>query len=73
MSFYAMAFMGTVPFGSLFAGFLAGRIGAPNTVLMGGVACMIGGCLFGLVLPSLRVHVRPIYMERGIMEATEEA
>jgi MFS family permease len=31
MAFYAMAFMGMVPFGSLLAGSLAGLIGAPNT------------------------------------------
>src|SRR5205807_10449772 len=32
MSFYSMAFMGMAPFGSLLAGFLAQKIGAPYTL-----------------------------------------
>jgi MFS family permease len=69
MSFYTMAFMGTAPFGSLLAGFLAGRIGAADTVLYGGIACIIGGALFARVLPLLRVQVRPIYIQQGILQA----
>jgi MFS family permease len=72
MSFYTMAFMGTAPFGSLLAGFLAGRIGAANTILLGGLACMAGGLGFARALPALRVHVRPIYIERGILQAANE-
>ncbi len=34
MSFYAMAFMGMMPFGSLLAGAVASRIGAPWTVVV---------------------------------------
>ena len=33
MSFYTMAFLGTAPFGSLLAGAISTRIGAPQTVL----------------------------------------
>ena len=33
MSFYMMAFLGTAPFGSLIAGWLSSRIGAPHTLL----------------------------------------
>ncbi|HET6347170.1 MAG TPA: MFS transporter, partial [Myxococcota bacterium] len=40
MSFYTMAFMGTAPFGSLLAGSLAAHIGAPYTLLLGGVGCI---------------------------------
>lgn len=47
MSFYTMAFMGIAPFGSLLAGTLANKIGAPNTLLMGGFCCIIGACIFG--------------------------
>jgi MFS family permease len=42
MSFYTMAFMGTTPFGSLLAGVSANRIGAPLTLALGGVGCLIG-------------------------------
>ena len=46
MAFYAMAFMGMAPFGSLAAGGLAGLIGAPHTLLLGGMLCIFGACLF---------------------------
>ena len=67
MSFYTMAFMGMVPFGSLLAGSLAHRIGAPNTVMMGGIACILGAGLFAKKLPTLRKITRPIYVEKGII------
>jgi MFS family permease len=67
MSFYTMAFMGMVPFGSLLAGTLANNIGAPNTVMIGGVACILGSVLFAKKLPSLRRIARPIYVEKGII------
>jgi MFS family permease len=67
MAFYTMAFMGTTPFGSLLAGALAGRIGAPRTLMMGGVACVAAAAVFARVLPDLRRQVRPLYVERGIL------
>jgi len=67
MSFYAAAFMGTVPIGSLLAGSLADLVGAPLTVLIGGVACLVGALGFARALPSLRAEVRPIYIRLGII------
>jgi MFS family permease len=67
MSFYTMSFMGMVPFGSLLAGGLAGWVGAPNTLLIGGCACVVGAAGFALALPGLRVLVRPIYVDKGII------
>lgn len=67
MSFYAMSFQGVAPFGSLIAGAVAGRIGAPNTLLIGGVICVVGAGLFALQLPTLRRLVRPIYAQIGII------
>jgi MFS family permease len=67
MSFYTMAFLGTAPLGSLLAGILADRIGAPMTILLGGVACVIAGVWFGSRLPSLRALLRPIYIQKGII------
>ena len=67
MSFYTMAFLGTVPFGSLIAGWLSSRIGAPDTLIMGGVCCLGGAALFARSLPMLRTHVRPIYVRLGII------
>jgi MFS family permease len=71
MSFYAMAFLGTAPLGSLMAGFVADRIGPLNTITVGGVACIVAAGIFGARLPVLRLHVRPIYIERGILAAAE--
>ena len=46
MSLYAMAFRGMTPFGSLLAGSLASKIGAPNTIMLGGVSCVLGSILY---------------------------
>ncbi len=67
MAFYTMAFMGTAPFGSLIAGAVADRIGAPNTILAGGVVIVLAGLVFASRLPVLRKLVRPVYVERGIL------
>jgi MFS family permease len=67
MSFYTMAFVGTTPFGSLLAGIMAERIGAPSTLMWGGLGCITGAILFSISLPSLRQHVRPIYVRLGIL------
>jgi MFS family permease len=67
MSFYTMAFMGMTPFGSLLAGIFAGKIGAPNTLMIGGALCILGSILFARKLPSLREVVRPIYVKIGII------
>src|SRR5262249_51662774 len=39
MAVYSMMFMGMAPFGALFAGWIAERIGAPETVAFGGLIC----------------------------------
>lgn len=67
MSLYVMAFMGTAPFGSFMAGSLAGAIGAPYTVLSSGIICLTGALIFYRNLPSLRKHIRPIYIQKGIL------
>jgi hypothetical protein len=67
MSFYMMAFLGTAPFGSLIAGWMSSRIGAPHTLLVGGVSCLTGAAWFATELPSIRTVVRPIYISLGIL------
>jgi len=69
MAFYAMAFLGTAPIGSLIAGVVADRLGPTTTILLGGIACMLGGIWFAVGLPKFRAAVRPIYIERGIIQA----
>ena len=67
MSFYAMAFAGMSPFGSLLAGVLAQRFGAPMTVMASGALCMVGAGLFARELPRLREVIRPIYIQLGVL------
>jgi hypothetical protein len=52
--------MGMAPFGALFAGWQAERIGAPATVAIGGVVCIIGSAIFSLRLPALRTEAREL-------------
>jgi MFS family permease len=67
MSFYVMAFIGTAPFGSLLAGFLAGKIGVPFTLAIGGTLCLFGAAVFARKIPDMRKNIRPIYVKLGII------
>jgi len=67
MSFYSMAIQGVAPFGSLMAGALAARIGAPHTLMLGGSICVASAALFAWQLPLLRKLIRPVYLEKGIL------
>ena len=65
MSIYAMAFMGTAPFGSLMAGSLAKVIGTPMTFGIGGLSCIIGATFYLRKIPELQKHIRPVYKKLG--------
>ena len=67
MSFYTMAFIGMTPFGSLMAGALANKIGAPLTVIIGGAFCIVCAGWFAMQLKEIRRQIRPIYQELGII------
>jgi MFS family permease len=67
MSFYAMSFMGTAPLGSLLAGTLADKIGAPNTLLLSGLACILGAILFARRLPTLTKMFHQVKIEKEII------
>jgi MFS family permease len=67
MSFYSMAFQGAAPFGSLVAGSLAGALGAPDAVLIAGVACLAGAAQSAVKLLRLREGIRPIYVRLGVL------
>lgn len=72
MALYLTAFMGMATFGSLLAGAVAGEIGAPLTLLGGGLVCLVGAAVFWVKLPGLREQVRPIYIEKGILPGVAE-
>lgn len=67
MSYYTMAFFGSAPFGSLFAGALAHRIGAPHTVMITGAFCIVGSIWFTTQLPKVKEVMRPIYEQMGLL------
>ncbi len=72
MSFYTMAFVGMAPFGSLLAGFLAHRFGAPHAIMITGSFCLAGSIWFTTQLKSVRAIMRPIYIEMGIIQSPLE-
>jgi predicted MFS family arabinose efflux permease len=67
MAYYSMAFQGIAPFGSLAAGAIAARIGAPATIVCGGILCIAGAGWFATSLPGIRQAIRPIYRQLGIL------
>jgi MFS family permease len=70
MGYYTMAFFGMAPFGSLFAGALAQRIGAPHTVMITGSCCLAASLWFTTDLPKINANMRPIYEQMGLAPAT---
>ena len=67
MSYWTMAYMGAAPFGSLLAGGLAPVIGAPGTVLLCGIGCLLGAIWFWLQLPKLRPLIHPPDPQPGLL------
>ncbi|XGV94624.1 MAG: MFS transporter [Leptolyngbya sp. BL-A-14] len=67
MSFYMMAFTSTVTFGNLIAGSLATHIGAPKTLMIGGLLCIGGSLLFTKQLPEMRRSMRLVYRRIGLL------
>jgi len=60
MSLYAMAFQGMTPFGGLLAGTLASHVGAPDTVMAGGLCCLAISVFFAREVPLIRQMVLPV-------------
>jgi MFS family permease len=71
MGYYTMAFFGAAPFGSLLAGALAHRIGAPHTVFVTGAFCVAGSLWFTFELPKVGAVMRPIYQDMGLLPARD--
>jgi MFS family permease len=62
MSFFLMAYFGTAPFGSLLAGSLSDRYGAPVTLAFGGACCVAGAIWFAMTLSSIEHQIAPAYV-----------
>lgn len=54
MGLFSTLFVGVTPFGSLAAGFVASRIGAPRALAAGGAVVLAASLAFHLALPRLR-------------------
>jgi len=72
MSLYVMALMGMGPFGSLLAGWLAGVLGPPAAVAIGGAGCIVAAGLFATRLPLLGRLVHPTYIKLGLVPSQPE-
>jgi len=72
MAMYSMMFMGMAPFGALFGGSVADRLGAPVAVSMGAVASIGGAFLFWLQLPKIRVEARRLIVAQGAIGGEPE-
>jgi MFS family permease len=57
MSLHSMALRGTVPLGSFFAGSLASYVGAPATLLCGGICCVLGALVFTSRLAAFKAAI----------------
>jgi MFS family permease len=66
MAVYTMMFLGMAPLGALLAGALAERLGAPLTLALGGLVCILGAGAFWLYLPSIRVEARQMIVAQGL-------
>ncbi|MBE9014037.1 MFS transporter [Pseudanabaenaceae cyanobacterium LEGE 13415] len=56
MSLFTMSFLGVAPFGQLLSGTLATWIGAPNTLLLNGIVCILVALFFARQLLSLKIE-----------------
>jgi len=59
MSFFAMAFTGTMPLGNLMMGLLAGKLGAGTALMLGGGLCLMVVFVFYRQIPRLRAAAAP--------------
>lgn len=72
MSFFTMAFLGTAPIGSLIGGAVADRFGFNVTLLGCAIYCLLVAIVFSMQVAKIREAARPIYIQKGLLEAEEE-
>jgi MFS family permease len=64
ISLFVMARRGVEAFGSLLAGVLAHKFGTPDTLLMGGIVCLIASLTFATKVSLLKTTSISFYKER---------
>jgi MFS family permease len=71
MAYYSMFFIGVAPFGHFAAGWLAATVGVQLTFIAGGAISLFAGLAFFAQMKSFRAALRPVYVSRGIIPASE--
>jgi MFS family permease len=66
-SIFTTGFLGILPFGNLFFGGLASKIGVNNALLFGGICCLIGAYVFMQKLPKINNIVSSVYLENSVV------
>jgi len=59
-SMYTISIVGIAPFGSLLIGELAKYLGITNTIIIGGVACLVGAFVFLRKIPELKQNSKQV-------------
>lgn len=72
MSLFTMAFMATIPLGSLVGGAIASRFGFHAMVFACAGYCLLVALAFASQVPRLRRETRPHYIRRGLITAEDE-
>ncbi|NTV28458.1 MAG: MFS transporter [Candidatus Omnitrophica bacterium] len=67
MSLYGAALVGLTPVGSIIAGASAGQVGLEQTVLAGGLVCLVTAVVYWRHYPSFRTQLRAVYVKKGIL------
>jgi MFS family permease len=63
ISLFVMARRGVESFGSLLAGAVAHRFGTPDTLMIGGIVCLLASAAFATKLSSIRKTSRSFYKD----------
>jgi MFS family permease len=66
MGLYGLCFLGVAPVGSLLAGAVAEKMGAPLTLLIGGGCCVAGAVAFSRMVRAVREAISPLPPEKGV-------
>jgi MFS family permease len=66
MAVYSMMFMGMAPLGALLGGALSDRVGAPMTIMIGGIVSVAGAWWFGVQLPKIRGEARRLIVAQAM-------
>ncbi len=67
MSLFIVSAMGITPLGSLNAGWIASRLGAPFTLMAGGIISVVIGLLLLKAWPSMWTLSEPVYRKKNLL------